>query len=353
MEKIIYKGNIFNPTGIATANRELIKALTKLGVKVQCTDVWHSGYDFNEGLEYLNNAIDAKGALTIFADYPQHWREGYGKIVGFFLHEGTKLHEGWTDIINTADLFIVPSRATYNLFRSNGVTIPMEIVPYGVNTEIYNPKECERDENYLFLSVNSWTGNIGDRKGTDILIKAFDEEFKQDEKVKLILKIGTFWQKQTPEFYANSIFKILGHTNSNILINDAYTPEKELATYFQQADCFLSPTRGEAFGLTIINAMACGLPVICTKDNNSGHMDFCRGKDSVLWIDVDKIEQADLRFFAQGNMQPVPSIESLKKQMRYAFEHRQEMLDKGLKNSEEIKNWSWENSAKKLLEVIK
>jgi glycosyltransferase involved in cell wall biosynthesis len=99
--------------------------------------------------------------------------------------------------------------------------------------------------------------------------------------------------------------------------------------------------------------MACGLPVIVTKDNNSGHMDFCRGKDSVLWIDVAKLEQADLRFFAEGNMQPVPSIESLKKQMRYAFENRQEMLNRGLYNANIIKEWTWENSAKKLLEAIK
>jgi hypothetical protein len=353
MEKIIYKGNVFNPTGIATANREIVKALEKLGVKIQCSDIWHSGYDFNEGLEHLNTSIDAKGATTIFADYPQNWKDGYGKIVGYFLHEGTRLHPGWSDVMNTADLVLVPSRATYNLFKANGVQVPIQIVPYGINPEIYHPKEFERDENYLFISVNSWTGNKGDRKGTDILVKAFDEEFRPEEKVKLVLKIGTFWQKISPEMYANSIFQILGHVNPNILINEAYVDEKELATYYQQADCFVAPTRGEAFGLTIINAMACGLPVIVTKDNNSGHMDFCRGKDSVLWIDVAKLEQADLRFFAQGNMQPVPSIESLKKQMRYAFEHRQEMLDKGKTNAEEISKWSWENSAKKLLEAIK
>jgi len=354
MKKIIFKGNVFNPTGIATANRELIKALLKFGVKIQCSDIWHSGYDFNEGLQDLNSAVDAKDVMTIFADYPQFWKEGYGKIVGFFLHEGTRLHPGWSDVMNTAELMFVPSRATYNLFRANGVQVPMKIIPFGINPEFYYPKEFERDENYLFLSVNSWTGNIGDRKGTDLLIKAFDEEFRPEEKVKLILKIGTFWQKNGTEFYAQSIFKILGHVNPNILINDIYVPEKELATYYQQADCFVSPTRGEAFGLTIINAMACGLPVIVTKDNNSGHMDFCRGKDSVLWIDVEKLEQADLRFFAQGNMQPVPSLDNLKKQMRYAFEHRQEMLDKGKINSEEIqKNWTWENSAKKLLEELK
>jgi hypothetical protein len=352
LNKIIWKGNVFNPTGIATANREIIKAL-KGKVEVQCSDIWHSGYDFNKDLCYLNTAIDAKDAITIFADYPQHWRDGYGKVVGFFLHEGTKLFDGWAEIMNTAELVLVPSRATFNLFKSNGVITNMKIVPYGFNPEYYFPKEYERDENFLFLSVNSWTGKVGDRKGTDLMIKAFDEEFKEEEKVKLIMKIGTFWEKHDAEYYAKCMYEILGHVNKNIFINEVYVPEDQLATYYQQADCFVMPTHGEAFGLTALNAMACGLPIIITKDNNSGHMDFCRGKESVLWIDVEKVEQADPRFFAKGNMQPVPSLESLKKQMRYAFENRKELLEKGKKTAEELKEWTWENSANKLLEAIK
>jgi hypothetical protein len=40
--------------------------------------------------------------------------------------------------------------------------------------------------------------------------------------------------------------------------------------------------------------------------------------------------------------------------MRYAFEHRQELLDKALINSEDIRtNWTWGKSAEKLLEAIK
>jgi glycosyltransferase involved in cell wall biosynthesis len=351
--KIIFKGNVFNPTGISTANREMVKALIKLGAQVQCTDVWHSFYDFNKGLEKLNSAIDAKDCITIFADYPQFWRDGYGRIIGYFLHEGTKLHEGWAEVMNTAEKVLVPSKATKNLFKSNGIQ-NVEVVPYGTNPEIYKPKKADRDENYLFLSVNSWTGKADDRKGTDILIKAFDEEFRPDEKVKLILKIGTFWQQTSMEMYAKSIYDLLGHSNANIIFNNSYVPEEELASYYQQADCFCDPTRGESFGLTAINAMACGIPIIITKDNNSGHMDFCRGKDSVLWIEANKMEQADRRFFAEGNMQPVPDKESLKKQMRYAFEHRQELLDKALINSEDIRtNWTWGKSAEKLLEAIK
>ncbi len=351
--KIIWRGNLFNPTGIATAYREIVKSLTKKGVKIQSSDIWHSGFEVNKGLEYLNNPIDAKDVeYTIFADYPHLWRDAYGRVVACFLHEGTRLLDGWAQVMNTSEFVIVPSQATKNLFRINGVQPSIYVVPFGTNPELYKPKEFKKEADFVFLYVNSWTGGKNDRKGTDLLIKAFDEEFKQDEKVKLILKISTFWKKEPLEFYVNAIKEIIGHDNPNILINADYIPEEKLVEAYQKSDCFVMPTHGESFGLTAINAMACGLPLIITKDNNSGYMDFCRGKDSVLFIDVDKMEQADRRFFAEGNLQPVPSLDSLKKQLRYAFEHK-ELKENALKNSEEIRtNWTWDKSADKLLEVL-
>jgi glycosyltransferase involved in cell wall biosynthesis len=352
--KIIWRGNIFNPTGIATAYRELVKALTKKGVVIQAADIWHSGFDFNKGLEYLNNPIDAKDVdYTVFADYPHLWRDAYGKAITCFLHEGTRLPPGWSQLINTTELVMVPSQPTKNLFRINGVQPNIEVVPFGVN-ELYVPKEHPKeDDEFKFLYVNSWTGNKGDRKGADLLIKAFDEEFKEEEKVKLVLKVSTFWKKEPAEFYLKAIQDILGHNNKNILVNADYVPEEKLVEHFQKSDCFVMPTHGESFGLTAINAMACGLPVIITKDNNSGHMDFCRGKDSVLFIDVDRMEQADRRFFVEGNLQPIPSLESLKKQLRFAFENGKDLKDKALKNSEDIRtNWTWDKAADKFMEVL-
>jgi len=355
--KILYKGVVFNPTGLSTANREIVKAIVNLkrdDISIQCSDIWHDGYDFNKGLDHLNMPINfnpiQKDLVTIFADYPQFWHEGFGKLYGFFLHEGTRLIPGWNRLMNRVEKVFAPSEATKNLFKWNDVIRPIEVIPYGTNPEIYKPNSNPTNPTFTFLSVNSW-GNDGNRKGTDLLVKAFDEEFK-DEDVKLILKIGTFWEGKID--YNQKLFGVLKHTNDKIIINDKYVPEKELVKYYQNADCFVSPTRGEAFGLTIINAMACGLPVIVTKDVNSGHMDFCKGKDSVLWIDAPTVKQGDKRFYAEGNMLAEPDLNSLKKQMRLAYEHIKDLRPEAIRNSEGIrKNWSWELTATKLLEAIK
>jgi len=351
--KILWIGNVFNPTGIATANREILKELSKIA-QVQVIDPWNEDYDCNKDLAHLNNAIGVdKETRTIYADYPQNWLYGKGKKYSFFLHEGTRLLPGWAERFNLMEKVFVPSNATKNLFLWNNVVKPIEVIPYGVS-ELYKPGEDSTDENYLFLSVNSWTGKANDRKGTDVLIKAFDEEFKPEEKVKLILKISTFWETTNQQMYMNSIMNLLGHYNENIIFNSNYTPESELVSYYQKSDCFVSPTKAESFGLTIINAMACGLPVICTRDNNSGYMDFCKDTDSVLFIETKGMEQGDRRFYAEGNMQPVIDKESLKKQMRYAFEHRKELRAKSLIISDWIRTmYLWKNTAKQLLEALK
>lgn len=350
--KILWKGNIFNPTGIATAGREWVKALVKRGHKIQVSDIWHDGWEFNKGLEFLNSPININDPeiVTIFWDYPMFWREGRGTIIGGFVHEGTKLFEDWPYYINKADAVFVPSKAVKNLAKWNGVTKRIEVIPHGVS-EVYKPNpEYNKEGTFVFLSVNSWTGEEGDRKGTDLLIKAFDEEFKEED-VRLVLKMGNF--SFAPYNVAKKIEKIIGHINEKILVNTKYATEEELATYYQRSHCFVAPTRGEGFGLTILNALACGLPVIVTKDNNSGHMDFCRGHPAVLWVDAPKVAQGDPKFYCEGNMLAEPDINSLKKQMRYAYENWKELNEKAKIESDRIRQeWSWDRAAEKLENYI-
>ena len=350
--KILIRGPIFNPTGFGTVNREIARKLMKTD-KIQSDDIFTSKYEFSKGLEKINNAIDIKNANTLYSDYPQFWQKGVGKMVGHWVHEGTKLPQGYAQLINNSGIskLWVPSKATYNLFKWNDILIPMKIIPYGVN-DLYYPEKTKNDD-FIFLSVNSWTGNLNDRKGTDLLIKAFNEEFKLEEKVKLTLKIGTFFMNIPLQEYVKRINEICGRFNPNIMINNDYITEKDLAEIYRKSDCFVSPTRGESFGLTMLNAMASGIPLICTHDINSGHMDYTN-YDSVLYVDAPNVVQGDRQFFTEGCMLADPDLESLKKQMRYAFENKTKLKRKAMKNSKKIREkYTWENTAKQVKELFK
>jgi len=358
---IVWRGPIFNPTGISTHAREMVKALAKLGCTIQCSDIWHDRYSFNKGLEFLNKPINAnrKDVVTVFFDYPQYWQQGHGKIFGGFIHEGTKLKPEWIPLMQSADKVWTGSKAIAKMFRFNGITRPIGVIPAGFDPELYKQEKQDKSGNFMFFSVNSWTGKEGDRKGTDLLLKAFDEEFKNEKDVRLALKISTFWQQRGEDFYQAAVYNFLGHTNEKIILNSEYLEDDVLAKMPQTVDCFVAPTRGEGFGLTILNAMACGLPVIVTEDKNSGHMDFCmdeEGKDlpGVLWIDTETYKQGDPQFYTRGNMLAEPDIKSLRKQMRWAYENRNELREMGEKNAEIVhKKWTWRHSAEKMIKFIK
>lgn len=348
--KILWKGCVFHPTGMATAARELLKALEKKGCKIQVTDPWKSKYP---NLQHWNNAIDVEdGVTTIFFDYPQFWREAYGDVIGGFVHEGTRLFPQWVDIMSKVKKIWCPSESVKKMFKWNGVQSDIAVVPHGVDAELYKPLENKTSEgSFVFLSVNSWTGEPNDRKGTDLLIKAFDEEFKGED-VKLLLKISTFFDQKPLGYYQGVIRDLLGYFNENILINEKYEEENKLVEFYQKSDCFVAPTRGEGFGLTLINSLACGCPVITTKDNNSGHMDFCKDNPAVLWIKSNGNVAAPESYYAQGNYLANPDIDELKKQMRWAYENRDKLIDMGIKGSNEAKKWTWDKAADKMIQFI-
>lgn len=45
----------------------------------------------------------------------------------------------------------------------------------------------------------------------------------------------------------------------------SYLPHKEIISYYQQADVVVNPSLSETFGISIVEAMACGVPVIGTR----------------------------------------------------------------------------------------
>jgi glycosyltransferase involved in cell wall biosynthesis len=355
--KIIWKGPVMNPTGFSTANREMVKALDRIeDVKVQCSDIYTDEFHEAKGMEKFNKPINAVGASTIFSSYPDRYDESYGQRIGCVMHEGTKLHDQWIPPINTLHKIFVPSKATKNLLRWHNIQKPIKVIPFGINNLYFAKSKTDNTKSdYIFLSVNSWTGELNDRKGTDVLVKAFWDEFKDEPNIKLWLKVSTFWQSRPKDFYAKRVLQILGEQTDRIMINEEYLPEENIAELYRMADCFVSPTKGESFGMTILNARASAIPVVVTKDPNSGHMDFCSGEmgEGVVWIHPSGYEQGDRRFFAEGNMQPRITLEEMRKSLREAYNQREKLSKEALKISQKVcEEWTWDNTAKDIEDYL-
>jgi phosphatidylinositol alpha-1,6-mannosyltransferase len=75
------------------------------------------------------------------------------------------------------------------------------------------------------------------------------------------------------------------------VILTGFLNEKELADYFLLADLFVLPSKKEGFGIVFIEALACGLPVIC--GNADGSIDAIRNGELGTAINVDDLDELE------------------------------------------------------------
>ena len=199
---------------------------------------------------------------------------------------------------------------------------------YGINNNkvsvIYNsvndkfkPLRKKHTKHDYILAVSS----LHYQKNFHSLIKAFN---LQNGDIKLYL-VGSF----NKNFANTALIKEI-KSNKNIIFLGRVGDE-ELIRLYSNAKYFVFPSLYEGFGIPPLEAQACGCPVICS---NAASLPEVGGKDSVLYIDPY-------------------DINDIKEKMELLI-NNSELQDKlRTKGFENIKRFSWERSAKKMIEIVK
>lgn len=201
----------------------------------------------------------------------------------------------WLLKCNDMNLIIVPSTFTKEGFEKTmyqtpqgqilRLGVPIEVVPESVDTSIYNDTETKDLDipvttPFNFLTVGQWGVGDVERKNISLLIKTFKEAFKEHkdkEKIGLILRVnsisGTYIDEEYTIRRIRNIIKEFPEYPRVYLIHGFLT-EEELARLYKDSrvKALVSLTHGEGYGLPLLEAAACNLPIIAT--NWSGHLDF-------------------------------------------------------------------------------
>lgn len=175
-----------------------------------------------------------------------------------------------------------------------------------------NAGPFNEESRYLFF-----VGAFERKKNIACLIKAYDIVAAKDKELKLVIAGKPTWD-DTSEIYD----AVNTSPYRNRIVMPGYISAEQKRKLYSNALCFVFPSICEGFGIPVLEAMACGCPVI-TADNTSLPE---VGGDAAIYVDAHSIEQLAFR------MEQVITSESL----------RRDMVARGFI---QVKKFSWDRTA--------
>lgn len=186
------------------------------------------------------------------------------KHVGVCLFETINPPKSWVNMMNQMDAIITASDFNKNIFATNGVAKPINVVPHAFDPRLFHKdvQAIGRYRQFTFLAMGTWKT----RKNWDVLIKAFYDGFERKDNVCLLIKTDK------PKELAAEVVRIkrTGSWRSKET-GPIYTEEKtncsfeDIPAFMKKGDVYICASLGEGFGLPGLHAMALGIPVITTK----------------------------------------------------------------------------------------
>ena len=278
---IDWVGNPYFKEGYGIHNKELLKQFAKKscdGVKI--------GHLVNI-VENIKVGVDKLSSIGVACVPVPAVVPPWEYSILYTTIETQSLHEGWIARAGQWDEIWVPSDFCRSVLQKTKLKIkPIFVMPEGVDSTIWYKPVSKVEDNggvkinrFLFHGVWHW------RRGSDILLKIWKEFAGRDDcELVIVARVPLKSVKESRDIIWADIKKYCGRSNNDDyfhveVITDILSQE-EIVKYFQSSDVFLCPSRGEAWGLPIIQAMSCGL--LCIVPDRGGHRAFVNDKNSIL-----------------------------------------------------------------------
>lgn len=356
-------------------------------------------------IKYLKRFCEKENVMVEDPDSPiafhiisaDHFKPIPNKFnVLFTMWECLDVPKTYVEAFAKANLIVVPNKWCKDLFQK-WTRVPVEVCWHGTDTEVYQyhdrKNQLTAEKRFRFL----WVGAPNPRKGyaevlatvslaerfpnIEIYLKTtvpkitwldtlrslknnwrklfdFTDYEKELSEKGMVIKSGhpkdwrkAFWLnllKLPRPNIANKLRRFGKH--KNIVFDTRKIPREELIQLYKSANCFLFPTWGEGWGLTLSEAMATGCPSIAARVTG-----VCEFFDSRVGYEIDyKVQEHELRDYNMTARIYKPDPISLVQKMLYVLKNYDEALRKGKEASDRMKTkFTWEQSAHRIAKIIR
>ena len=358
MKSLNFFGQYYGCLGIPNHTRSFAESLIDNidSVKLQPIQQGNDPYGMTDKLTSRFVSPDPTAPSLAFW-YPDTFPSIFGNVPGtpkkiaYYIFEYTVISQGYVEILNTMDAVCTASQWGVDILKKNGVTAPLYVIPGGVDSKIFNSSSRSLDsKRFRFLHM----GKAESRKGTTLVIKAFNEAFKGDRKIRLSLFIDN---PHLRDFDADMFLHGL-ETNLHLqypLTNiDIRHFEKDITNIYNTHHAAVFASKAEGIGLPIVEAMACGLPTIVPF--NSGITGYATDQNAILIKNLVEEEIYDPAFFSvkgQFGTWNSPTVEQLKEKMIWVHANYEKAQEIGRAAEKDMReSYSWDLAAKKFASIL-
>ncbi|CDZ74568.1 glycosyl transferase, group 1 family [Peptoniphilus sp. ING2-D1G] len=222
------------------------------------------------------------------------------------------------NLLRSCEYIIAPTNKVYKSLKKYGLTNQIKIIPTGIDLDKFNREFSEEEKNSLkkklgidkkdkiLLSL----GRVAEEKNIDEIINYFTEYEKNNKNLILLIVGGGPYLEELKSKCAN---------NKKIYFTGMVDPQ-EVYKYYKLSDVFVSASQSETQGLTYIEALANGLPLLCKYDDCLDGI-LKPGFNGYFSNSYEDFKNSIERIFSKENQIEQMSKNALESSKKYSKQH--------------------------------
>lgn len=342
-------------------------AITMQEIMIQFAKMGHDLYivstdgyqNLSHDLSQFYNRDCEDPDIDICYTLPSNWKNRFKKNsklkLSIFNYETSIIPIEWKSDLKHIDYVIPSSSFSEKIMIDNGwPSEKIRMIGLGYNEEQFlkhDHYKIDTKKNFKFLnvSINHY------RKNIDKLIRSYYQEFSDKDDVTLILKTSLNKPKTKFECDVGDIILQIQKSMPGkifpqlIILNERL---KNMSGLYQAADCLISTSSSEGFGLPFVEAMASNILVAAPRA--TGQLDFLNDENSILFdtnhVNADK----NIQYWRShpSAMTYMPDCNDISRKMRFIYENSESLKTKFFPNySPVLQSYRWENTAQKIIKL--